>query len=306
MKTCKMCKTELKKEKNTFCSLSCSTKYRNLSKCIRVKKECKMCGKVLELTESSLKGKLNVFCSNECRQAFLKRNNRYEPCENCGKIIEINWKRNKVKTPFCSVSCHNEKVSNKVETTCAGCGGKMITHKSRLSYYKNVYCSQNCYTKTVLGKRGNLQEKYELVRHRLMDSDNFRLWRIGVLSKKHRCEVCGSKKGLVVHHVISLFTLVSTYNREFSLSKESIEKVISSKEFNDVSNGKVLCKSCHVLEHRKIVPYGSNSIEQIPLIAGNPLEPSVPINGDNLKDSATSSEALKKERSTTNPEGCRV
>lgn len=133
---------------------------------------------------------------------------------------------------------------------CAGCGIKFLAHKSRQDYHRNLYCTRDCYQ-----THGNIStpfyihnERYEKLRQRLCKHASYLRWKKKVLIRDgYKCTDCGNTQKLRVHHVLGLNRIVYKYNPTLSLDKMGV--VLDSAEFNDYSNGKTLCISCHMKEH---------------------------------------------------------
>ena len=92
-------------------------------------------------------------------------------------------------------------------------------HKEHLKQLWKKWYQQHKEHKKQYNKQYNKNYKYPLQR-----------WSIAVKKRdNYTCQLCGSKKNLVAHHV---------------LSKERFPNLMYN-----VSNGITLCKSCHVKEH---------------------------------------------------------
>lgn len=246
---CKMCNKAII-EGRTFCNKSCSTRFRNLSLDKHpVKKICEWCNKEFEV-RYFLRDKAK-FCSRSCRLSYQRRNNKIFPCSYCGNPVVVDWKRRNTKRFFCSADCYYKAIAGKSEVTCSGCGKAFTAFKSRQGYYSKLFCSKNCYS-----KHGNLStpgyihnEKYEKIRQRLSKYAQYLHWKIKVLERDdYKCTQCKSDKKLRVHHILKLYLIVYKYNPSLSLDK--LKPILESKEFNDISNGKTLCNSCHLKEHQ--------------------------------------------------------
>jgi predicted nucleic acid-binding Zn ribbon protein len=250
MPKCLMCGKDIP-EGRKFCSLSCGTRHRNLSRNRHpVLKICEQCGK--EYTVKYYHKDISKFCSDECHLDYLRRNNRLEPCSYCGKPVEVNWKRRNRKRYYCNNDCYNRSRSETKETViCSGCGKPYTIFRSQKNLYLQHYCTRACYL-----EHGNISttgyvtnEKYEHLRRRLCQTSEYLKWKHEVLERDgFTCTISGDTKDLRVHHKMPLYKIVYKYNPTLD---DNLNTILSSPEFNDVSNGVTLCNSCHMKEHHQ-------------------------------------------------------
>jgi hypothetical protein len=77
-------------------------------------------------------------------------------------------------------------------------------------------------------------------------------WRTRVQRQfKGKCAKCGSRQGLHVHHIYQLHRI---------LAEERISTLRQAEKCPrlwDITNGVLLCRSCHWQEHRKPAPTGA-------------------------------------------------
>lgn len=97
-RTCAICGVEfIGGRKTKYCS-SCKVKAKKTRK-------CDFCNKEYELNKNNKNSK---FCSVKCSNASRK-NGKYLPCDNCGKIVYFKEKELvRSKTHFCSHKCHDD------------------------------------------------------------------------------------------------------------------------------------------------------------------------------------------------------
>jgi len=147
-------------------------------------------------------------------------------CKQCGKKFF-----HKGKAMYCSKECFKKSRrgsgnpnwnGGKVERICKNCGKKFFVPKHEIKRYKNgaSYCSKKCFGESILGKNnGNWKGgtfPYWNRRARILFGD--------------KCQICGSKKYLCVHHIDG--------NR--------------TNNPDDGSNWMLVCKSCHSKIHNTV------------------------------------------------------
>lgn len=138
--------------------------------------------------------------------------------------------------------------SNKKEFTCA-CGNNFFVEKSALKYRSALYCSQECYHRftnhnRALGKRWKLQENQKRY---LAENPQWKGgiskdpydWRWNKTLKKYvrerdgsLCQLCDSKKDLVIHH--------KDGNKENSIAENLI--TLCRRCHGYVTQGKLYCE----------------------------------------------------------------
>lgn len=249
MNNCKTC-NKIIPDKHKFCSTKCSSiYYGQLALLKRLVHVCLQCGK--EFTVKPHMDASAKFCSKKCHLDNQRKNFKNSSCSYCGKSIVLNWYRRRTKIPFCSAECYR-KSGAKTEVTCTGCGAIFMAHPSRQGYYQRLYCSKECYL-----LYGNIpstngfthNRKYDSIRLRVCNYACYLKWKSSVLERdNYKCVECGSDKGLRVHHILKLYKIIYKYNPTLSLDK--LNDILKSPEFTDISNGKTLCNSCHIKEHR--------------------------------------------------------
>ena|SRR3990167_540083 len=153
-----------------------------------------------------------------------KRKGKEMPCENCGKLKYYKPSRLAKRTNyFCRVQCqgiwakktgarageNNPRYGEGIIRTCHNCKKSYRTCPTT----NRVYCSSKCYTRK--GEQGSN-------------------WKGGIsstfaksLKNKIKCEQCGSKKKLHIHH--------KDHNRKN----------------NVIENIAILCSKCHIGYHNK-------------------------------------------------------
>lgn len=229
--------SELKRDK--FCSDECQYNFTHITK------KCEVCGALMKGKKSTV-GKQR-FCSRICQKKALCSDTEFV-CTGCGKTFtKKRWERIKTKLPFCSHECRSKTRLGQIECICE-CGKKFTAYKSRLSYYANVYCSQECYQKFSHRTRlyfGKVDREYAQLSRKIRSTANYLHW-TNICRKRDnfQCQTCHSEEGLTVHHIIPLFHFVKKHNFDYT-------KIIQDETLFDPTIGKTLCRSCHKKEHTR-------------------------------------------------------
>lgn len=204
---------------------------------------CKHCNKEFKLKESyykkqSKRGQIPKYCSTECRIAEQRKNKEFVKCNNCGK--EMLAVKNKNILHFCNEKCRIEYAKKETQIiTCDNCNKEFEKNKYAYNRAKKHFCSKECYDEY----RANKKETYKEISHYLRTHEKYDEWRAKVFKRdKYECSKCGTKKNLHAHHINQLYDICDKYDM-------NIDKILNSKEFNDIDNGITLCQDCHALEH---------------------------------------------------------
>lgn len=89
-------------------------------------------------------------------------------------------------------------------------------------------------------KKQKKYEEYKKLRSEIEEMPKYQNWRNRVFEKNRRkCEVCGAKNNLEIHHRTSFYKLVKRHNIASKI------EAFECDAFWDVDNGSVVCKSCH-------------------------------------------------------------
>lgn len=170
--------------------------------------ECLNCGK-------EVKNKYcNVTCQNEHKGKVNKEKYYLNPqlCENCGKIIEYEFKRNK----FCGHSCSAIKSNSKRPTK-----EKKIAEIKILKEAKETLKGQN------KGKLFELSKNWQSARTAIR-KDACRIF--AKSNKEYKCAICGYTSHVEIAHIKA----VSDFDDNSMLI-----------EINDISNLIALCPNHH-------------------------------------------------------------
>lgn len=159
-------------------------------------KKCELCGKEFE-TNNPTQAK---YCSTECKQKIIVKNN----------IKRRSLKRIK------------EWEQNSKNKKCLVCGKEFET---KLQFSSQKYCSSICRKRAekIFGNKEQLDLDYH--NNKMFGGNKFK-----VLERdNYKCQLCGNKSQLVVHH------------SDFSGQSENAN--------NDMDNLITLCRSCHAKIH---------------------------------------------------------
>ncbi len=226
---------------------------------------CEYCNEKYKVYPSKLER--TRFCSRECKGKWESENKTEKnnpnwsggkveiECENCGKKFKVNKYEKRNGRKFCSLECRGEKQSERMKgknnpswkekekLRCEWCG-KIFKIKPSLSQERR-FCSDECYKKWLSENRKGcawLDEKNPSWKGGVTDDRrfygcNWEEQREKRLKKdRYKCQLCDSKKDLVVHHKRPL--------RTFDKTKEDWYK-----KANDIENLITLCRSCHSKQH---------------------------------------------------------
>jgi hypothetical protein len=135
---------------NTFPKITIFNRDLNDPKCV-----CNNCHVEFPIdkdyAEKILHGKAKrYFCSNNCCQAYSRKNNKVKTnCNYCGKLIERRKDMIKnSKESFCNTSCsayyYNPLRDNKIDVECSTCGNPLKRTPWYIKTNKNHFCNKNC------------------------------------------------------------------------------------------------------------------------------------------------------------------
>jgi len=166
---------------------------------------CKTCDKVY--VTKNLKG---IYCSEKCRHADYKENNRYKiydrrkpektiTCKTCSAV----FKTRKANQKFCSSECNRSRFKlTPVKKSCLNCGKDYETALS-----KSNYCSTKCRVYFNHAKFTEARKASKPLKHcKHFSCELPRDY------KKHRCEECLSKKSKEKQ----VFEVTCTCGKEFT------------------------------------------------------------------------------------------
>lgn len=154
-------------------------------------------------------------------------------CLQCGKQFDVSY--SKRFTKYCSLKCRFGARDLRAQVDCLVCGKSLLRSPSRA---KNAFCSLSCRSNATIAGNKNITIKEFLslkpfiknILHKKRKSSAYREWRKEVILRDKKCQKCGDKNSLIVHHI-----------KEFSKYPElALVK----------SNGVVLCVRCHINLHR--------------------------------------------------------
>jgi len=154
------------------------------------------------------------------------------PCPECGKVTaKIPWAVKHGRT-FCSHKCankfHRERMRTGRYVGCLVCGKLAWKKPFELQHRPNTLCSMECrsiyYSQNFSGENS---PQWRGGGGRLLYSEMFRKLRRELIERKGRCQVCGRKGKLEVHHVVPV---------RLRLENPHV-----------ITNLTVLCRSCHRL-----------------------------------------------------------
>lgn len=224
-------------------------------------KICPKCNKTFfkKLRQGKLNWLNRKYCSQECCYKAKIKPIKFKYCLNCNKIIYkdmdwsyIDWNKRK----YCSRRCFNEFIkSNWISCICLNCDKYFRIRKQQVERGRGKYCSKKCMTED---KRIYLYTPIEEIVYQFRQLEEYKEWRMNCLRRDwFRCQICGSKKKLEVHHKEAFKKLVIEFLQEYNQfspieDKETLVRLaIKWQSFWNIDDGKTLCEDCHKKEHSK-------------------------------------------------------
>ena len=247
--------SRLKKNKHTFCSLSCQSSMLMKEKNKKFREDlnctCAHCGKKFHKKKSHI-GVLN-FCNIECKRAYFKERRFKGNCIVCGKEFEVNaYKKDTAK--FCSKECANEYQRRFfIKTKCTYCGKDIEVSKS-VQYHNKTgqyFCSNACVGKFFRGENSPSYTGTTNVVKVLRTY--FALYQRALVFKRDNkvCQICGGKAEHV-HHVYPIYKIIQDFQKkhpEIDITKNCYyvaALIIKESEiFRDLTNLISVCEDCH-------------------------------------------------------------
>lgn len=207
-------------------------------------KQCLFCGKRFKKPISESKYNWltkHKFCSQKCHYAY---GHITKICPICGKSF-TSYKSH--KRIYCSLTCSNRADrGGKIILKCIICGKKFTPKKRGILGRNTKYCSKICQSIAQSG-RNHWNWKGGISKNHRRETKEYIEWRNNVYCRDNwTCQDCGQhcdNKNIVAHHLKS-------WNNFPEL------RYI-------VSNGIVLCRSCHKIRHSKKEIITSNLILQL-------------------------------------------
>jgi hypothetical protein len=223
------------KVKRVYCSRQCYKPSR------AVRRNCDTCGTSFKSCNQARK-----HCSKKClTQSQLVE----KQCVRCGRTFSIAQSLGNRLT--CSARC---AATVRIERNCLQCGKSFLVSIHDKGKSRQRFCSKPCALKALTARRGSAHPSWKGgltgIRERVRQTGEYVRWRQAVLTRDARkCQHCGSRKYLHVHHIKFLAT--------------------HPELMFDVSNGLTLCAECHTALHREIgEPTDSNRLVRYLLAAG--------------------------------------
>jgi hypothetical protein len=211
-----------------------------------VELECKYCGKNFRVKD--YRSKSAKYCSTVCRNQDKKAPEDRLICPICNREFKRPvWKRTSHPGQYCSAECYKRR-SPQVEIECI-CGQKFKAYQSRVSYHGRLYCSRICYLANGFFGRmtADIPEisEYGRFTRKLRSTARYLQWHKECIKHSNECcELCHKKTQITVHHRVSIYSFVSKHG----LNQKAIEE---DPLFFQIENGQVLCRACHLAQHRR-------------------------------------------------------
>jgi len=245
-------KSAIDRAKNNFCSVECKNLYSAKERHLGfLTKQCVQCGKKFKVKVSDVNRFDGVrtfeYCSRECSNYHEKI---IDKCSYCGKELSLTkYDFEASEKHYCNIDCMGKDRITSSEVACTYCGNTFLATPSRISYYNDLYCSNECRIRDFLsygGYEADLVEfkTYQALSQKLRSCRDYRKWRKKILDiYDNTCQECGASTNLQVHHKKTpLYQICKENNFDF-------DRVLKDPRFLDLENGIVLCKKCHMNHH---------------------------------------------------------
>lgn len=240
----------------------------------RIEIKCLNCGRVFYV--HPYREKTAKYCSRKClnesKRGIMKTTFREVKCLNCNRLFKVSaGKKDQSQRKYCSLKCYRQKRTSgyyRSYRKCIYCG--KLYYRGRR---KGKFCSQECFHKWSSGKlmpwNKHLKGIHLSPKSEFKPGKKHIFWKGGISKEpypfeftkelksyiKHsylcKCQMCGTSKDLMVHHIdynknnINLNNLIplcrgchskTNYNREY-WTKFLNNKVIFNEDIppNDIT-----------------------------------------------------------------------
>jgi len=151
----------------------------------------------------------------ECRDKDKRMSRISRECENCGKkFYFLKSRLTHSKKKFCSAKCYQESRRKGTAFTCQACGKQFYRSLSKIKAGGGKFCSWKCAKE----RQGKDHPNYKYGSHTFK--------KLAETLKDKKCSLCGSEKNVDIHH------------------KDG------NKKNNELDNGILLCRQCHMRIHK--------------------------------------------------------
>lgn len=137
-----------------------------------------------------------------------------------------------------------------LDKICLFCGNSFKIRKGQILRGRGKYCNKKCKDESITIYSKTSLEK---IICRFRQLDEYKKWQMDCLKRDYfKCQICGSKKKLEVHHKKLFRILVAEFLQEYNQfspieDKETLIRLaFNYKPFWDIDNGITLCKKCHL------------------------------------------------------------
>ena len=230
---------------------------------------CECCGK-----EYISKKKKSRWCSWDCRRKAGSIEHKCDCCGKTHKVINYNYQRylnGEIHHLCCSRACADIMNRTQAQLICEHCGKPFNIYNC----FRNIqkYCSRSCYE---AARRQSLRNNssdncYKAIRDYIRDG--LATWRRDMLSKfKYTCCLTGVHNNLVIHHCVSVNTLLNKAIEEIQLplydkfsdyTDEQLNSLMEHFLYIQGHDGINVCitQDVHKQFHKQY-GYGNNTYEQ--------------------------------------------
>lgn len=168
----------------------------------------------------------------------------HKKCEICSSLFykkttdcASEWKQKR----FCSQKCRlhwlNKDKNGSIEYKCIYCKKDNKAFKSKYSQSINHFCNKECEKKYKTSK----EYPNKILKNTIRQSrHNISLYKDIISDRNYKCEFCGGRKKLQMHHIVGVELIINRYNLKTK------QDCYSNKQLWDKNNIILLCQNCHL------------------------------------------------------------
>jgi len=147
-------------------------------------------------------------------------------CEYCDELFE----QDKRERKYCDATCFGlDKHVERIEVDCINCGDVIELTEREYEIRVSKTSVDGIFCSSVCGNSGEFSQHWKGGSDEIRKSPEYRQWKKAIHQSRDDCKECGETENLQAHHIVPI-----AENEDLA---------------TDVSNGVLLCASCHSDEH---------------------------------------------------------